>query len=34
MAKLRADSAVVEAKRLPRPEILVELAKFVVERDH
>jgi len=34
MAKLRADSAVAEAKRLPRPEILVELAKFVVERDH
>jgi len=34
MAKNHADSAVDEAKRLPRPEILVELARFAVERDH
>ncbi|MCX7020798.1 MAG: polyprenyl synthetase family protein [bacterium] len=34
MAKFHVDSAVDEAKRLPRPEILAELAKFVVERDH
>jgi len=34
MAKFHADSAVEEARRLPRPEILAELAGFVVERDH
>jgi len=34
MAKKHTDYAVEEAKRLPRPEILVELARFAVERDH
>ncbi len=33
-AAQHADSAVDEAKRLSRPEVLIELARFVVERDY
>jgi geranylgeranyl diphosphate synthase type II len=34
MAAKHAETAVGEAERLPRPEVLVGLARFVVERDH
>jgi geranylgeranyl diphosphate synthase type II len=34
MAGVQADLAVKEARRLPRPEVLAELARFVVERDY
>lgn len=34
MAAEEVEAAVDEAKRLPDPETLIELARFVVERDH
>ncbi len=34
MAAQHVDTAIDEAKRLPRPEVLIELARFVVERDY
>ncbi len=34
LAAHHMDAAVDEAERLPRPEVLVELARFVVERDY